>query len=75
MHAIGALYADHALRLANERMIRDQRESAVSRIPAVASVRRERFAGLRRLALRARAALVVDADPRLPLLSDYRYRG
>ncbi len=75
MNAIGALYADHALRLANERMVRDQRESAASRIPAVAGARPERVSGLRRLILQARAALAVDADPRLPVLRDYPYRG
>lgn len=75
MNAIGALYADHALRLANERMTRDQRESAVSRMPAMANGHRGRFAGLRRLVLQARAALVVDPNPRLPTLSDYPHRG
>ena len=75
MNAIGALYADHALRLANERMTRDQRESAVSRIPAMAHGRRGRPNGLRRLALQARAVLVVDPGPRLPTLSDYPHRG
>jgi hypothetical protein len=75
MNAIGALYADQALRLANERMVRDQRESAVSRSFSVAGGRSERLNGLRRLVLQARAALVVDVEPRLPALSDYPYRG
>jgi hypothetical protein len=74
MNAIAALYADQALRLANERQAELHSEAALFR--RLASNSQPSFQGLRSIGARIKAVFsVVEPRPTLPALSDYPYRG
>jgi hypothetical protein len=77
MNAIAALYADQALRLADERANGFRREADHDRLAAIGRSNRGRFAGLRAAiaSFRNTVTAVDPVGPALPTLIDYPYRG
>jgi len=75
MHSIAYIYAEDALRLANERLDGFRSDADSSRL-AAAQPSRSRFVGIRTALASLRSALtaVEPAGPSLPSLNDYPYR-
>jgi hypothetical protein len=78
MFALGALYADQALRLAEGRVAELHREAAAFRLARTGHAPRKRFGRLASLISSARETLTIvagDFSPALPSLEGYPYRS
>ena len=78
MFALGALYADQALRLAEGRVAELHREAAAFRLARATRAPRKRFGRLASLVASARETMTIvagDFNPALPSLEGYPTRS